>query len=124
MKVLVACHCEEPVFMSYEDEISIYSPKLHRLKRKMRQNYLKKIKLSSIPFLLLWCKSTFSGISTLDNLYFRFGGSCYSFQFVFPSKSFRSFSCFFIVVEYITNIFTSVLITVDTPFPVVFHLIC
>lgn len=28
MKVLVACHCEEPVFMSYEDEISIYSPKL------------------------------------------------------------------------------------------------
>ena len=33
-----------------------------------------KIKLSSISFLLLWCKSTFSGISTLDNLYFRFGG--------------------------------------------------
>jgi hypothetical protein len=38
MKVLVACHCEEPVFMSYknkdtdEDEISIYSHKLAFIK--------------------------------------------------------------------------------------------
>jgi hypothetical protein len=38
MKVLVACHCEEPVLMSYEDEIRIYSPKLTFIKNPFGKN--------------------------------------------------------------------------------------